>query len=436
MKKFAIVLSSLLLMLGIGACQGNQPTGKPTNLSLSPTEVTLKVGETKQLTATVEPKDQTFTVTFTSDNPSVATVDEAGLVKAVAQGTATITVKVADKSATASITVIEDVKQEMPLLKFDVQFDDQKHVITDAELLAYEAALGRKYPVSISLDASTFEGFVNKDLTITAVIYNLMKDEDDVIVAYSTETLAHHEKTKAMLAELGFTTFETVEFSDGSTGIRSFNNTDRTIFVTMYDHDNPPVNGKLFIEFKKDNPRPTIDTDHEIIPTVKDFPSIEKLKNGDEIKSFEENLGFRQFNAAVSADGGYWFDTKSDQVANSNLSLVYYVSNDPAFIVVKLNCISDVLDLFDERMMDYVKANGFGAKIVGNPETGIKAYDEKGNCFSASVAKDENGKLTCSATITPATGQSKATMQSSWTDLTIKSLRKSFGKQLYRVKSL
>lgn len=56
---------------------------------LSPSAVTINAGETKQLSYTVSPEGTT--VEFTSDNSNVATVDDKGLVTALAAGTSVIT---------------------------------------------------------------------------------------------------------------------------------------------------------------------------------------------------------------------------------------------------------------------------------------------------------------------------------------------------------
>lgn len=79
-----------------------------TSVSLSPTTATLAVGATQQLTATVLPSNATNkAVSYASNNTGVATVNSSGLVTAVANGTATITVTTADgnKTSTAAITV-------------------------------------------------------------------------------------------------------------------------------------------------------------------------------------------------------------------------------------------------------------------------------------------------------------------------------------------
>ena len=64
----------------------------PTGISLSSSELMLEKGGSQTLTATVAPDNATNkTVTWTSSNTSVATVDNNGKVTAIAKGTATIT---------------------------------------------------------------------------------------------------------------------------------------------------------------------------------------------------------------------------------------------------------------------------------------------------------------------------------------------------------
>ena len=77
-----------------------------TGIKLDKTELALSVGSVGQLKATVDPSDATDkTVTWTSDKPSIATVDANGNVTGVAAGTATITAQAGDKTATCVVTV-------------------------------------------------------------------------------------------------------------------------------------------------------------------------------------------------------------------------------------------------------------------------------------------------------------------------------------------
>ena len=105
-------------------CTGGNGVGNPftfelvfgvSAVTLSKTSATLPVGSTQTLTAIVMPSSaENRTVTWSSSNPNVATVDADGTVTAVAAGTATITVTAPngtsntgdDKTATCAVTVI------------------------------------------------------------------------------------------------------------------------------------------------------------------------------------------------------------------------------------------------------------------------------------------------------------------------------------------
>ena len=81
-----------------------------SSVSLDKTSVSLNVGESVTLAATVKPDNATNkTVSWSSSNASVASVDASGKVSAVAEGTATITAKAGDKTATCSVTVKKSV---------------------------------------------------------------------------------------------------------------------------------------------------------------------------------------------------------------------------------------------------------------------------------------------------------------------------------------
>ena len=87
-----------------------------TGVTLDPTSLTLDVNQTATLTATITPSNATNqNVTWTSDNPSVATVS-GGVVTAVAPGEATITATTADGgfAATCTVTVNKPVVPPQP----------------------------------------------------------------------------------------------------------------------------------------------------------------------------------------------------------------------------------------------------------------------------------------------------------------------------------
>lgn len=90
---------------------GSQSQGETgttvTSITLNKTDMTLQPGETTQLTATLAPAGATATVTWSSSDTSLATVDEYGNVKNVNQGTekkkAVITASVGSVTVTCDV---------------------------------------------------------------------------------------------------------------------------------------------------------------------------------------------------------------------------------------------------------------------------------------------------------------------------------------------
>ena len=75
-----------------------------TGISLSASELTFTAEGTQTLTATVTPDGCTDEITWESDNTSIATVD-GGVVTAVANGSATITARCGDYSASCTVAI-------------------------------------------------------------------------------------------------------------------------------------------------------------------------------------------------------------------------------------------------------------------------------------------------------------------------------------------
>ena len=94
--------------------EGEKPV-KTTSITITPDKVSLYEGGTKQLTKTIAPENTTNkNVTWSSNNESIATVTEDGLVKAIAKGTAIITAAAEDGSGvkgTCTVTVTEKPAQ-------------------------------------------------------------------------------------------------------------------------------------------------------------------------------------------------------------------------------------------------------------------------------------------------------------------------------------
>ena len=99
----ACVCIMLCIVTITSGCQ--KPEVGVTAVTLSKNSLTLRAGQTATLSATVSPDDATDkTIVWTSSNVEVAAVAD-GVITALKVGTATITAKSGDKSATCEVTV-------------------------------------------------------------------------------------------------------------------------------------------------------------------------------------------------------------------------------------------------------------------------------------------------------------------------------------------
>ena len=148
-----LALGAAFCLLLAAACNKTVPV---SGVTLSPSSLTLTEGEESRLTATVSPEGATDkSVSWSSSQPSVASVSE-GLVHALQEGSAVITVKTADGARTATCTVTVNRK-------------------------AVSVA-------SVSLDRTTLELMEGEEATLTATVKP--DDADDRSVTWSSDNPA------------------------------------------------------------------------------------------------------------------------------------------------------------------------------------------------------------------------------------------------------
>lgn len=142
-----VALSAAILFLatscGPNTIPGKEPKTEVTELTLAPSSATLLQGESVQLKATATPSDAK--ITYKTDNASIATVSETGLVKGIAPGTATITAQAGNKTATCTITVAK-AADVMILSKLD----NKKYL--PGSTIEYKASASKDEAESYNLD--------------------------------------------------------------------------------------------------------------------------------------------------------------------------------------------------------------------------------------------------------------------------------------------
>lgn len=113
----------------------------PTGISISPSSLTLSVGQTGTLTATITPSNATNkTVNWSSSSSSVATVSSSGVVTAKAVGTTNITATTANgKRAFATVTVTSSAASRIEL---SVRRADNTDYCYDADEDVYHMSTG------------------------------------------------------------------------------------------------------------------------------------------------------------------------------------------------------------------------------------------------------------------------------------------------------
>ena len=127
-KTLALLLALAMVMpMCVFATEGGEQTPPApvavTGVSLSKNAVTLAKGGTVDLTATVSPDNATDkTVTWSSGDAKIATVDANGKVTAVGGGTATITAAAGGVSDTCEVTVTGDTIKSVAPVAIDVAY--------------------------------------------------------------------------------------------------------------------------------------------------------------------------------------------------------------------------------------------------------------------------------------------------------------------------
>lgn len=160
---------------------------------LDQTSLSLKAGGSSQLSASVflEP-DADQTVTWSSSNTNIATVNSSGLVTGVAEGTATITATTGSYTATCTVTVTDPITVESVSLSLKEKIEANFYVyVPDKELdstdinIAFNGTTTTKHAADIT--PKTFNGKACRVVSV-ATLAKQMRDEITVTVTKKDTT--------------------------------------------------------------------------------------------------------------------------------------------------------------------------------------------------------------------------------------------------------
>jgi len=149
-------------------------------VSLNKSSLSMAIGDTQTLTATVSPSNATNkAVTWSSSNTSVATVSSSGVVTAKSEGSATITVTTNDggKKATCSITVSASTSTDIPAVELrdvDITDDPDEWNVSLSDFIV--STVGNFTTMRIDLGRAERDNIYIADATMRGLISDVTPD--------------------------------------------------------------------------------------------------------------------------------------------------------------------------------------------------------------------------------------------------------------------
>lgn len=241
MRKFlSISLVAMLFAGALSSCDGNNPTPPDENQGdtiqvqtiTADKEITLFVDSTYQIKVSITPENANEELVWSSDNEKVATVDQKGVVTAIAAGECKISVSTGSVSAVTKVTVINQpvtlelsilsVEQDRCTIKMTPSDNKGYYFCTyttpqEIEGLSEAEILERLFKFALAY-ADQLAASFGKTLTDilhsgpkSQVISGLKPNTEYVVLAFGVD--AEHKIASPKLASLPFKTPE-IEMSD------------------------------------------------------------------------------------------------------------------------------------------------------------------------------------------------------------------------------
>ncbi|GAD08579.1 Ig-like domain-containing protein [Porphyromonas crevioricanis] len=336
-KSFSIALMAIasVLLLSLFSCDKEKTEVK---IKLDQKEVSVTKGRTKTVTVTTTPRTP---VSWKSLDEKIAKVSD-GKIEGVEIGETTIIISAKNAKDVQLKVIVKPqgtVNTELPLFNFST--NDQ-----DPNIVEHEEGVGREHMSNVDIWGQKFPGYVNKDLTITAVVYGIRAAGRDLILCHTTETLASQApKINEMMVEQNYP--ESSVSSDGSSLIWDNGG---PVFAQLEKNEAPDYKGKSTLTIW----RYSI---HPVVKNAKDFPDLSYVKlspsNEDKkkLQEHEKKLGLRKETPGGELD----YTLEGEKFEQSNIRRVIYRQGN---IAIVLNCIEDIHDVKKPDFIEWLKING------------------------------------------------------------------------------
>lgn len=174
-----------------------------TDINVQIDKAELEIGQTAQITSTVAPEDATDkAVTYTSGDDKIATVDDKGVVTAVAAGTVKITVKSGDVTKDISVTV--KAKEEPATPTEPTNPSEQPTTPSEQPTTPSEQpTTPSEQPTKKEISSLTIQAVGNKTYTGKAITPSVtVKDGNKVLAAGTDYTLAYSNNKNVGTAKI------------------------------------------------------------------------------------------------------------------------------------------------------------------------------------------------------------------------------------------
>ena len=247
-----LALVSVVLILFLTACRNpflaglpeqstttnstSNPTSTNTNttvnvtsVSLDKSQLTLYIGDSCKLIATVSPTNATNkNLSWTSENTSIATVSSLGVIKGIAKGTTTIKATSNNGKIASCVVIVEDTK-------VTVSFDQCLTTNDDTDVLSY--TIDRNTNLEVPSDPTktehVFSGwYENASYTGESLSYTSINNKNYII---ASENITYYAK---WIEESLFVPVTSISLSSSTLSIKQYCTEDFTITVNPTDASN------------------------------------------------------------------------------------------------------------------------------------------------------------------------------------------------------